>query len=114
MQSDLDKKRDELKAIQETAGPSGHQKLQVCDVCGAYLSRLDNDRRLADHFWGKMHVGYARMREAHTKLKEKLKGQRPPPPSHYNDDGPPTGPRDREYGGDRRRGGGRYRGGRGR
>ena len=35
--------------------PSGAQsKLQVCDVCGAYLSRLDNDRRLADHFAGKV------------------------------------------------------------
>jgi len=52
----------ELKALSDTSGPSGHQKLQVCDVCGAYLSRLDNDRRLADHFFGKMHLGYAQMR----------------------------------------------------
>jgi len=44
----------ELKALSDSAGPSGHQKLQVCDVCGAYLSRLDNDRRLADHFYGKV------------------------------------------------------------
>ena len=38
---------------------SGLQRpeLQVCDVRGAYLSRLDNDRRLADHFYGKMHHG---------------------------------------------------------
>jgi LUC7 N_terminus len=37
--------------------PSGSQsKLQVCDVCGAYLSRLDNDRRLADHFAGKVEL----------------------------------------------------------
>ncbi|KAK4944818.1 splicing factor [Elasticomyces elasticus] len=52
----------DLKALSDTSGPSGHQKLQVCDVCGAYLSRLDNDRRLADHFYGKMHLGYAQMR----------------------------------------------------
>jgi hypothetical protein len=39
---------------------AGLRKLQVCDVCGAYLSRLDNDRRLADHFYGKMHLGYAK------------------------------------------------------
>ena len=44
----------ELKVLGDSAGPSGHQKLQVCDVCGAYLSRLDNDRRLADHFYGKV------------------------------------------------------------
>lgn len=26
----------------------------MCDVCGAYLSVLDSDRRLADHFGGKV------------------------------------------------------------
>jgi hypothetical protein len=52
-----EEKERELKALSDTSGPSGHQKLQVCDTCGAYLSRLDNDRRLADHFYGKMHMG---------------------------------------------------------
>ena len=51
---DKDEKERELKSLSDTSGPSGHQKLQVCDVCGAYLSRLDNDRRLADHFYGKV------------------------------------------------------------
>ncbi|RDA89685.1 hypothetical protein CP533_3350 [Ophiocordyceps camponoti-saundersi (nom. inval.)] len=63
VQSKAEKERD-LKSLSDTSGPSGHQKLQVCDVCGAYLSRLDNDRRLADHFYGKMHLGYAQMRKA--------------------------------------------------
>lgn len=58
----------ELKNLSDTGGPSGHQKLQVCDVCGAYLSRLDNDRRLADHFYGKMHLGYAQMRKTYEAL----------------------------------------------
>lgn len=49
-----EEKERELKVLGDSAGPSGHQKLQVCDVCGAYLSRLDNDRRLADHFYGKV------------------------------------------------------------
>jgi hypothetical protein len=49
----------ELKTLSDSAGPSGHQKLQVCDVCGAYLSRLDNDRRLADHFYGKVFISVA-------------------------------------------------------
>lgn len=47
-------KERELRSQSDTGGPSGHQKLQVCDVCSAYLSRLDNDRRLADHFAGKV------------------------------------------------------------
>jgi hypothetical protein len=77
MQMKGDKER-ELKALSDTSGPSGHQKLQVCDVCGAYLSRLDNDRRLADHFYGKMHLGYASMRKTYETLQKELKG-RPPP-----------------------------------
>ncbi|GMF82618.1 unnamed protein product [[Candida] boidinii] len=50
---------------------SHQQKLQVCDICGAYLSRLDNDRRLADHFVGKIHLGYVEMRNALKELEEK-------------------------------------------
>jgi hypothetical protein len=81
----------ELKALSDTSGPSGHQKLQVCDVCGAYLSRLDNDRRLADHFYGKMHLGYAQMRKTYDQLREELKGKNPPP---RQDDGLTSGPTD--------------------
>ncbi|CAK7212777.1 splicing factor [Sporothrix eucalyptigena] len=80
-QARVDKEK-ELKALSDTSGPSGHQKLQVCDVCGAYLSRLDNDRRLADHFYGKMHLGYAQMRKTYETLSKELRGgaSRPRPP----------------------------------
>jgi hypothetical protein len=44
----------ELQQLTDTSGASGHQKLRVCEVCGAYLSVLDSDRRLADHFGGKV------------------------------------------------------------
>ncbi|KAF8850119.1 LUC7-domain-containing protein [Acephala macrosclerotiorum] len=77
MATKADKER-ELKALSDTSGPSGHQKLQVCDVCGAYLSRLDNDRRLADHFYGKMHLGYAQMRKTYEAFPKELRGRRPP------------------------------------
>ncbi|KAH8684218.1 hypothetical protein BGZ60DRAFT_478150 [Tricladium varicosporioides] len=76
MQTKGDKER-ELKALSDTSGPSGHQKLQVCDVCGAYLSRLDNDRRLADHFYGKMHLGYAQMRKTYDAFPKELRLRRP-------------------------------------
>ena len=76
MQQKADKER-ELKALSDTSGPSGHQKLQVCDVCGAYLSRLDNDRRLADHFYGKMHLGYAQMRKTFDAFPKELRTRRP-------------------------------------
>lgn len=122
----------ELRQLSDTGGPSGHQKLQVCDVCGAYLSRLDNDRRLADHFYGKMHLGYAQMRRTYESLPKDMRARaaassaRAPPAS----DGPaageprgpgagerdwdgPRGPRGPRSGGGGRDGGGFRRGGRG-
>ena len=80
-----DDRERELKALSDTSGPSGHQKLQVCDVCGAYLSRLDNDRRLADHFYGRMHLGYAQMRKTHAALQKDMKGRPPIQRSEANE-----------------------------
>lgn len=39
------------------------QKLRVCEVCAAYLGIHDNDRRLADHFGGKLHLGFIEIRQ---------------------------------------------------
>ncbi|KAL3232630.1 Protein LUC7 [Nakaseomyces bracarensis] len=61
-----------VRNITENVGQSAQQKLQVCEVCGAYLSRLDTDRRLADHFLGKVHLGYVRMREQYSYYKQRL------------------------------------------
>ncbi|CEO60522.1 Putative U1 snRNP splicing complex subunit [Penicillium brasilianum] len=106
----------DLKNLQDTSGPSGHQKLQVCDVCGAYLSRLDNDRRLADHFFGKMHMGYSDMRKGFKKLSAELKGRAPPVRHHEEEDpyaaGGRSGGRGPRYGGGGGGGGFRRRGGR--
>ncbi|KAF5944146.1 hypothetical protein HYC85_018223 [Camellia sinensis] len=65
------------------------QKLRVCDICGAFLSVYDSrllgrffedkllqlknvrlflDRRLADHFGGKLHLGYIQIREKLAEL----------------------------------------------
>ncbi|KAG0670592.1 splicing factor [Maudiozyma exigua] len=60
-----------VKNITENVGQSAQQKLQVCEVCGAYLSRLDTDRRLADHFLGKIHLGYVNMREHYKQYRHK-------------------------------------------
>ncbi|RPA96734.1 U1 snRNP-associated protein Usp106 [Choiromyces venosus 120613-1] len=114
-------KEKELKLLSDSAGPSGHQKLQVCDVCGAYLSRLDNDRRLADHFYGKMHLGYAQMRTTLKRLQEELAGRGPPQGQHGrdfrdNDRGFHDGGYSREQSGGGGGGGGyrgNFRGGRG-
>lgn len=50
------------------------QKLRVCDVCSAYLGLHDNDTRLADHFAGKLHLGFIEIREKHQKLKVSIVG----------------------------------------
>lgn len=106
--AEKEERERELRALSDTGGPSGHQKLQVCDVCGAYLSRLDNDRRLADHFYGKMHLGYAQMRKSYESLQKELKGRAPPRdayPSQSDDRG--------SWGGSGYGGGGGGYGGRG-
>lgn len=75
--NDLCKERDQLaesaRNIAENVGQSSQQKLQVCEECGAYLSRLDSDRRLADHLIGKIHLGYVQMRAAYYEFHNKFK-----------------------------------------
>lgn len=56
----------ELQQLTDTSGASGHQKLRVCEVCGAYLSVLDSDRRLADHFGGKVRAISCHLRSTHV------------------------------------------------
>ncbi|XP_061713464.1 putative RNA-binding protein Luc7-like 2 isoform X3 [Cydia pomonella] len=52
------------------------QKLRVCEVCSAYLGIHDNDRRLADHFGGKLHLGFITIREKLADLKKNLDKRR--------------------------------------
>jgi len=53
------------------------QKLRVCEVCGAYLGIHDNDRRLADHFGGKLHLGFISIREKLVVLQSTMDLRRP-------------------------------------
>ena len=62
----------QARNVIENVGQTSQQKLQVCVGCGAYLSRLDNDRRLADHFIGKIHLGYVQLRRAYDEMKNKM------------------------------------------
>ncbi|XP_056379743.1 putative RNA-binding protein Luc7-like 2 isoform X3 [Hyla sarda] len=51
------------------------QKLRVCEVCSAYLGLHDNDRRLADHFGGKLHLGFIEIRDKLDELKKIVAGK---------------------------------------
>ncbi|KAI5450693.1 splicing factor, variant 2 [Naganishia albida] len=105
LKSEKAEKERELQRLSETGGASGHQKLRVCETCGAYLSVLDSDRRLADHFGGKMHLGYHELRKLLEKFNEQRQAARmgmngprpiggPPAPSAPRGPilGPPSGP----------------------
>uniref|UniRef100_T1JBL2 Uncharacterized protein n=1 Tax=Strigamia maritima TaxID=126957 RepID=T1JBL2_STRMM len=69
-------RKKKLQAEQEyrnsmPASSYQQQKLRVCEVCSAYLGIHDNDRRLADHFGGKLHLGFIKIREKLEDLKVK-------------------------------------------
>ncbi|BEI85531.1 hypothetical protein CcaverHIS002_0509320 [Cutaneotrichosporon cavernicola] len=91
-------KEKELQVLNENAGASGHQKLRVCEICGAMLSVLDSDKRLADHFGGKMHLGFHELRKLMALwAEERMRGPPPaplsvPPPSVVPSGPPPPGP----------------------
>ncbi|AGV14612.1 small nuclear ribonucleoprotein, variant [Cryptococcus neoformans var. grubii H99] len=72
-------KEKELQHLNENAGASGHQKLRVCETCGAMLSVLDSDKRLADHFGGKLHLGYHELRKILSAFSEARMTGRPIP-----------------------------------
>ncbi|KAL7422031.1 splicing factor [Cryptotrichosporon argae] len=87
-----EEKERELQVLNENAGASGHQKLRVCETCGAMLSVLDSDKRLADHFGGKMHLGFNELRKLLTSFAEARLAARHggPPPSVNPLAGPPA------------------------
>ncbi|CCI44121.1 unnamed protein product [Albugo candida] len=74
----------ELLPRNPLASTDVNQKLRVCDVCGAFLSIFDSDRRLANHFGGKLHLGYLQIRKKVEEIAELRQQQRrqstnPPP-----------------------------------
>eukprot|EP01031_Cornospumella_fuschlensis_P034922 gene34922-42291_t len=52
-----------INDLKKKAQSSQDKKLRVCDVCGSFLSIFDSDKRLADHFVGKQHIGFQYMRD---------------------------------------------------
>ncbi|KAK3154580.1 hypothetical protein QOZ80_2BG0192440 [Eleusine coracana subsp. coracana] len=69
------------QSVPDTAKMTTHvqitdQKLRLCDICGAFLSVYDSDRRLADHFGGKLHMGYMLIRERLSELQEEKNKKR--------------------------------------
>jgi len=64
-----------LNAKQTVLG--NQQKLRVCDICGAFLSATDSEKRLQDHYEGKVHLGFKAIREKATALEKWLDKEAP-------------------------------------
>ncbi|XP_077293053.1 putative RNA-binding protein Alsin2 isoform X2 [Arctopsyche grandis] len=62
------------------------QKLRVCEVCSAYLGIHDNDRRLADHFGGKLHLGFITIRDKLAELLKNIDNRREERRKYYKGD----------------------------
>ncbi|KAG8317481.1 putative RNA-binding protein Luc7-like 1 [Homalodisca vitripennis] len=76
---DLRKKKAEAEDVYRNSMPASsyqQQKLRVCEVCSAYLGIHDNDRRLADHFGGKLHLGFIKIRDKLAELEKTVEERR--------------------------------------
>uniref|UniRef100_A0A6M2DR07 Putative spliceosome subunit n=1 Tax=Xenopsylla cheopis TaxID=163159 RepID=A0A6M2DR07_XENCH len=76
---ELRKKKMEAEQEYRNSMPASsyqQQKLRVCEVCSAYLGIHDNDRRLADHFGGKLHLGFIKIREKLSDLKKLVESKK--------------------------------------
>ncbi|XP_034939187.1 putative RNA-binding protein Luc7-like 2 isoform X1 [Chelonus insularis] len=76
---ELRKKKNEAEQEYRNSMPASsyqQQKLRVCEVCSAYLGIHDNDRRLADHFGGKLHLGFIKIREKLAELEKIVEERR--------------------------------------
>lgn len=60
----------EYRQVSRPAASHQQQNLRVCDICSAYLGINDNDSRLADHFGGRLHLGFITVREKLDDLKK--------------------------------------------
>jgi RNA-binding protein Luc7-like 2 len=53
------------------------QRLRVCEICSSYLENFDglhdNDKRLADHYGGKLHLGFIDLRDRLAELEKYCK-----------------------------------------
>lgn len=96
----------EYRQVSRPASSHQQQNLRVCDVCSAYLGINDNDSRLADHFGGKLHLGFITVREKLEDLKKRCAERgRSGREFDYNRD---RHYRDRDRARDRDRGSNRY------
>ena len=55
---------------------SQEKQMQVCDICGSFLIVGDAQQRIDDHLTGKMHMGYAKLRDAIDEMRVSLRDKK--------------------------------------
>jgi RNA-binding protein Luc7-like 2 len=66
----LEALKKEKEGIEQKMPQTKEQQLIVCETCAALLSVNESDQRLADHFAGKMHLGFQKIRDKLKELKD--------------------------------------------
>ncbi|GIX63246.1 glycosyltransferase family protein 28, putative [Babesia caballi] len=72
-------KKNKLDMLEKAGEASYQSRIKPCDICGALLSATDTDRRLTEHYSGKIHVSYQKLRDMSKLLTEYInerKGER--------------------------------------
>ncbi|KAI8987605.1 hypothetical protein BDF20DRAFT_813217 [Mycotypha africana] len=103
LQAQVDKLQEELEQFKENADNIREKRMEVCDVCGAFLVTNDSSDRLEAHYQGKQHQGYLKIRETIEKMRQSRQS------SHSHRDGRDNQSYSRQRYDYDRRDGGRHR-----
>ncbi|KAJ2546813.1 splicing factor [Coemansia sp. RSA 1933] len=83
LKSDLSALRQRIDSINPMF--KNEKRLEVCDVCGAFLVPNDASKRLDAHNEGKQHQGYIRIQKALEEYKQKSGSVREPRNDRHSD-----------------------------
>ncbi|GFE54853.1 U1 snRNP-associated protein Usp106 [Babesia ovis] len=78
-------KKNKLEMLERAGETSYQSRIKPCDICGALLSASDTDRRLTEHYSGKIHVSYQKLRDMSKLLNEYIKEHKPEGSRRGND-----------------------------
>ncbi|KAI9493616.1 hypothetical protein BDB00DRAFT_883089 [Zychaea mexicana] len=69
--TEVEKLQAELSQLKENAdGNKSEKRMEVCQVCGAFLVTNDSSDRLEAHYQGKQHQGYLKIRDTLEQMKQ--------------------------------------------
>ncbi|KAG1205199.1 hypothetical protein G6F35_011792 [Rhizopus arrhizus] len=86
LQNQVDKLQAELELVKQNKdglNPS-EKRMEVCDVCGAFLVTNDSSDRLEAHYRGKQHQGFLKIRDKIEELKQSRQQQQQQQRPHTN------------------------------